>query len=66
MESIISPEKIIEVLQKSSLFGSLTSSQLREIVPLFKVHEHGANELIIKENEIPIDLYVIGKEKLRF
>jgi CRP-like cAMP-binding protein/membrane protease YdiL (CAAX protease family) len=59
MEIVNSPESIIEALQKSALFGSLSSKQLEQMVPLFKITSYDANEIIINENDIPIDLYVI-------
>ena len=58
MEIDNSPE-IIEALQKSHLFSSLSSKQLNQLLPLFKIKQHEANEIIIYENDIPIDLYII-------
>jgi hypothetical protein len=54
-----SPDKIKGALQKSSLFVSLSSKQLDQLIPLCKIGIYNANELIINENDIPIDLYVI-------
>ncbi len=61
MEIENSPESIVGILQKSSLFGSLSSKQLQQIAPLFKISSYNAHELIINENDIPIDLYVIAE-----
>ncbi|MCL9682719.1 cyclic nucleotide-binding domain-containing protein [Legionella maioricensis] len=59
MEIDNSTDSIVEALQKSALFGSLSSKQLEQIIPLFKITSYDANEIIINENDIPIDLYVI-------
>ena len=59
MEIDNSPDSIIEALQKSALFGSLSTKQLDQIKPLFKITSYDVNEIIINENDIPIDLYVI-------
>ena len=50
---------IIELLQKSSLFSSLSIQQLEKLVPLFRIQEHETGEFIINENDPPIDLYVL-------
>lgn len=54
-----STDNFMEALQKSSLFGSLSSKQLEQLIPHFKVISYDTNEIIINEHDIPSDLYVI-------
>lgn len=59
MEIDHSQDIIITALQKSPLFSALSSKQLNQLIPLFKINQYEANEIIIHENDIPIDLYII-------
>ncbi len=54
-----SEDIIITALQKSPLFSALSSKQLNQLIPLFKINEYEADEIIINENDIPLDLYII-------
>lgn len=59
LDSNSSRDFMVEILQKNSLFGSLSSKQLDQLVPLFKMNTFDTNEIIVQEQDIPIDLYVI-------
>lgn len=60
MEDIID-EDIIKILQKNNLFNSLSNKQLNDLIPLVRIIDFDANQLIIYENDNPIDLYIIWK-----
>ncbi|MDR3442408.1 MAG: cyclic nucleotide-binding domain-containing protein [Legionella sp.] len=50
---------IVKALQSSTLFGSLPTKQLEQLVPLFNIHHYDEGKIIIHENDSPNDLYVI-------
>ncbi|CEG57560.1 Cyclic nucleotide-binding domain/CAAX amino terminal protease family protein [Legionella fallonii LLAP-10] len=54
-----SEDIIIEALQRSPLFSALSNKQLNQLIPLFKVYQYEADEIIIHENDIPLDLYIL-------
>lgn len=50
---------IITALQKSPLFSTLSAKHINQLIPLFKINKYEDNEIIIQENDIPVDLYII-------
>lgn len=59
MDVVNHSETILQVLEKSPLFSSLSKRQLKELLPLIKVLDYSAGEMIIYEHDEPVDLYVI-------
>lgn len=54
------PEIILEVLAKSTLFHGLTSEQLENLAPFAKVHDHLPGDIIIREGDHSSDLFIVA------
>jgi len=55
----------LQFLKKVSLFKNLSKEELKTISDCFKLKRFKKNELIIKENEVSNNLYIIYRGKVR-